>query len=108
MKRHIGFSLMVLAVLIAGFGASRAEAAQDEARALPTLLMHNSYSQEFETEADPFSGRSLLSEEKTTEPMQRMLFLLNSKSPNMPLEEFLSSHPTEQQRVQALKDLEGQ
>jgi len=39
MKRQISLSLMVLAVLIAGFGASRAAAAQEDARTLPTLLI---------------------------------------------------------------------
>ena len=73
--------------------------------ALPALLVENSYSRQFETEADLVAGQWLLEKYGTTEPLQEILLLMESEMAGVTVSELLSTHPEFENRVNELRKL---
>lgn len=74
---------------------------------LPALLMDSRYSQTFEMEADAFAARKLEEAGIGAEAMEEILVLLHADSRDVPLTEFLSSHPGLERRLKAIRSVRG-
>ena len=68
--------------------------------ALPTVLIHSGYSQEFETEADDYAWRYLVDNDIPTGSFASILSRIDANSGDSPLSKYLSSHPGTPTRVQ--------
>ena len=71
--------------------------------ALPTLLVHARYSREFENEADDYAYGFLVSHQIPTQAFSDMLVRLGNEDESSTAEEFLSSHPGTQERVERFR-----
>lgn len=75
---------------------------------LPTFLIENNYSRNFEAEADRVSAEWLLKHYDSTDAMESMLIKLHSDhDSDLSIPEILSSHPEIDHRVQMLKQFEA-
>ncbi|MDD3846401.1 MAG: M48 family metallopeptidase [Syntrophorhabdaceae bacterium] len=73
---------------------------------LPTLLIENGYSREFEREADRAAGSFLLAGGKGTAPFRKMLEKLDASQPSALKLGVFSTHPETEGRVKYLRTLE--
>lgn len=70
------------------------------AEGLPALVLNSRYSQVFELESDSFAAEVLEESGVGAEAMEEILVLLHRGSPDVPLAEFLSTHPGLQDRLE--------
>jgi len=76
---------------------------------LPTFLVENNYSRNFEADADRVSAAWLLEHHGSSDAMESMLIKLHSSvDSDLSIPEFLSTHPEIDHRVQMLKDFEAE
>jgi predicted Zn-dependent protease len=68
--------------------------------ALPTVLIHSSYSQDFETEADDFAWHYLVENGIPTRAFASILTRIAGDSDDSAVGKYLSSHPGTHERVQ--------
>jgi Zn-dependent protease with chaperone function len=68
--------------------------------ALPTVLIHSSYSQEFETEADDYAWHYLVDNAIPTGSFASILTRIDGASGDSVVSKYLSSHPGTRLRVQ--------
>jgi len=73
---------------------------------IPTFIIENSYSRNFESEADLASAQWLLKTYGTAEAMESMLVKIH-RDHDVSIPEFLSTHPDIDHRVQMLKQFEA-
>ena len=71
--------------------------------ALPTLLVHARYSRKFEAEADDYAYDFLVAQGIPTQAFADMLVRLGAKDETSAAEEFLSSHPGTQERIERFR-----
>jgi Zn-dependent protease with chaperone function len=67
--------------------------------ALPTVLVHASYSRDFETEADDYAYDYLTEQQIPTQSFANILIRLGGDSETASMAEFLSSHPGTGERL---------
>ena len=68
--------------------------------ALPTVLIHSSYSQEFESEADDYAWHYLVDNSIPTGSFASILTRLSAEGGDSVVSQYLSSHPGTHERVQ--------
>jgi Zn-dependent protease with chaperone function len=71
--------------------------------ALPTVLVHASYSRDFETQADSYAYSYLLENQIPLEAFANILERLSGERQTSDVARFLSSHPGTQERVKRFK-----
>lgn len=71
--------------------------------AMPTVLIHSSYSREFETEADDYAWHYLVDHGIPTESFSSILTRINGDSGGSDVSNYLSSHPGTRERVQRFR-----
>lgn len=80
------------------------------ASTLPTLLVESGYSRKFETEADIFAARYLISVGRSTLPLRSALRKLEQSRPARGTDDrvsgWLSTHPLTEKRITQLKQLD--
>ncbi len=73
------------------------------AGSLPAIALESRYSQQFELEADAFSGTILEESGIGAEALETILIKLHKGSPDLSAAQFLSTHPSLKQRVDKLR-----
>jgi len=72
---------------------------QTLAVALPTVLVHASYSRDFETEADDYAYDYLIENRIPTQSFAKILIRLSGDSETDSMAAFLASHPGTRDRI---------
>jgi len=72
--------------------------------ALPTVLIHSSYSQEFEAEADDYAWHYLVDNDIPTGSFASILSRIASDKRDSVVRRYLSSHPGTDARIQRFID----
>ncbi|MDA0348531.1 MAG: M48 family metallopeptidase [Verrucomicrobia bacterium] len=74
------------------------------ASAIPTILIENSYSRGFETEADLVSGQWLQEKYGSSEAMRSILIKIHEENEGADLPELMSTHPDLKNRIMLLEE----
>ncbi|MBD5781479.1 M48 family metallopeptidase [Pelagicoccus sp. NFK12] len=77
------------------------------AEGIPAMVMNSQYSQRFEMESDTFAAELLQESGIGAEAMEEILILLHKDVPDLPVATFLSTHPSLQERVDNLREIQA-
>lgn len=100
--RH-GLRLIIQSSVMAGVLSALVGDVSTLLATAPTVLLHASYSREFEREADQYAARRLRANGESPQRLAEMLEKLQADAGEQGGDAFLSSHPAPRERMEALR-----